>query len=195
MTREKRGGGKETAEFKDISNYCGLVLHKASYFKDILNGIFLYEIRTTKKTLIPYKVVFHPDRILRDNGLWNQNIEAWLCEDDDILGPYSSKDKLLHVTNDGEHLGMSKEEFNRLFEKKSGKSFYLYPLSRPSVSNIIWNDSPVANQFIFSNPEFMHGQILKTLFRFPEGIQNKDKHVEKVPTSFIYISEFHLILL
>ena len=41
VKRIKRGGGIETADFnplRDIKNYCGLVLNKASYFQDILNG-------------------------------------------------------------------------------------------------------------------------------------------------------------
>ena len=71
-----------------------------------------------------------------------------LCEEDKILGPYSSRDKLLfQITNNGELLGMSKDEFVRFVnsDKYKGKSFYLYPLSHAIVSDILWNDSPVAN--------------------------------------------------
>ena len=71
----KQGGSspvKNRLNARNINDYSGLLLNKASYFQAILNHTKKYEIRSVKRLHLPPKVVFPPDQNLRDSRQWTK---------------------------------------------------------------------------------------------------------------------------
>jgi hypothetical protein len=149
-----------------IEDYCGLVLNSERYFRSILKGEKIYEVRTIRRSQLPPRIVLHPSRSVRDGG-YTQNIEAKIAPFQHEI-PLWTVEELLAATNDGLQLGLDAKE-TRAFVAASNKSsdtrFYLYILSEPRESEIEWLDAPAYNQAVFSAHQY--GNPPRTLFRWP----------------------------
>jgi hypothetical protein len=154
-----------------MTEYCGLTLNEQFLFEKLLLETKTLEVRTVKRSNIPGRVVFHPCKKLRDQG-FNQNIEAFILpfEHENILA--TARD-VLKATNDGQMLGMTKKktiQFVRRAKKKNQTArFYLYAISQPKISDIVWIDSKIFNQVVFSKHEYRikrTGEVV-TLFKRP----------------------------
>ena len=152
-----------------IEDYCGLVLNDQSYFHAILNKTKIYELRTTKSTCLRPRVVLHPNKNIRDSG-YQQNIEAEIqahLHDK----PLSTAKDVLDATSNGADLGLTEEQTRQLVREAKQKTFYLYKLSNPKPSPIVWIDSPIYNQILFSPHQYENKETkeITTLFHFPSN--------------------------
>ena len=154
-----------------IEEYCGLVLNDKAYFQAILDEIKIYEVRIVSRQDIPPRIVFHPNRQIRDGG-YTQNIEAKIfCYQHDK--ELRTAQDLLQATNNGAQLGLTETQTVKFVEEAKKKNqnvvFYLYKLEEPKISQIEWIDSPTCNQNLFSKPVFRVSTTGEnvTLFRWP----------------------------
>lgn len=154
-----------------IDDYCGLVLNDIKLFLAILSEEKVYEIRTVRFISFPARVVFHPNRVVRQKG-YTQNIEA-LIQPHHHHMHYHTEAQILQATANGRQLGLT-EEFTRQYiknckRKKQNAKFYLYKLSEPRLSQIEWFDHKTYNQLVFSRHQYCNKRTgaLVQLFRFP----------------------------
>jgi hypothetical protein len=90
-----------------------------------------------------FQIVFHPNKHIRDGG-YTQNIEAKIsCFQHE--NKFSTAEDLLHATNNGAHLGLTKEQTIKFVTdakmKNKNAVFYLYKIEFPKKSQIEWIDS------------------------------------------------------
>ncbi len=148
-----------------------MVLNEEAYFQAILDSIKKYEVRIVSRQDIPPRIVFHPNKQIRDGG-YTQNIEAKIfCHQHDK--ELRTAQDLLQATKNGAELGLTETQTVKFVDhaKKKNRNvvFYLYRLEEPRKSQIEWIDSSTCNQNLFSKPVFTvsaTGEIV-TLFRWP----------------------------
>jgi hypothetical protein len=153
----------------DIDEYSGLVLNDQRFFKAILDGDKIFEVRTISRPNIRSRIVFHPNKSIRDGG-YTQNIEAKIkCFQHEV--PITNAVELLAATNNGAHLGLDEEQtvaFVQDAQRKNSKAvFYLYSLTEPRFSLIEWIDSKFCNQSLFSPHQYTTGGKTVILFQWP----------------------------
>jgi hypothetical protein len=156
----------------DIHEYSGLVLNDLRFFKAILDGYKIFEVRTISRPNIRPRIVFHPNKRIRDGG-YAQNIEAKIkCFQHEI--PITNAVELLAATNNGAHLGLNEEQtvaFVQDAQTKNSKAvFYLYSLTEPRFSLIEWIDSKYCNQSLFSPHQYTTGGKTIILFQWPVNV-------------------------
>ena len=155
----------------NIEDYCGLVLNEERYFHAILNDEKIYEVRTVSRTNLPPRIVFHPNRSIRDQG-YTQNIEAKISPFEHKR-PLKTITELLEATQNGKQLGLTEQETETFVEKARGKNrntvFYLYRITDPKESQIEWLDSRSCNQSLFPSHQYVResDSTVVTLFRWP----------------------------
>ena len=134
-----------------------------------LNKTKIYELRTTNSTCLRPRVVLHPNKHIRDSG-YQQNIEAEIqahLHDK----PLSTAKDVLDATSNGVDLGLTEEQTRQFVREAKQKTFYLYKLSNPKPSPIVWIDSPIYNQILFSPHQYENKETkeITTLFHFPSN--------------------------
>ena len=174
-----------------IDEYSGLVLNDQRFFKAILNGDKIFEVRTISRPNIRPRIVLHPNKSIRDGG-YTQNIEAKnKCFQHEI--PITNAAELLAATNNGAHLGLDEEQtvaFVQHAQSNNSKAvFYLYSLTEPKLSLIEWIDSKVCNQSLFAPHQYTTGGKTVILFQWPLNVAHPqtDPQVLDLKISFHYL--------
>jgi hypothetical protein len=160
----------QDAVLPPIEDYSGLVLNEKAYFDSILKKVKIFECRIKPYTKDLKRIIFHPNKDIRETEGYTQNIEAEIKQHEHDKTIKSAAD-LLKATNDGQDLGMTKDQteaFVREAKKKSNKcTFYLYSLKNPRKSTIQWFDHPQLNQMFMSKHQQLFQGKFVTLFAYP----------------------------